>query len=65
MSLNIIGDLNMTITKRKKSAELLLKDNINPEYIKWFVVYNNQAKSTLINYGVEEKKILVKQDFYF
>lgn len=52
-------------TKRKKSAELLLKDNINPEYIKWFVVYNNQAKSTLINYGVEEKKILVKQDFYF
>lgn len=52
-------------TKRKKSAELLLKDDLGPEYIKWFVVYNKKAKNTLIGYGIDEKKILISTDFYF
>lgn len=52
-------------TKRKKSAELLLKNDIGPEFIKWFVVYNKEAKATLLSYGIDEEKILVKADFYF
>lgn len=52
-------------TKRKKSAELLLKNDLASKYIKWFAVYNKEAESTLISYGVDQKKILVRQDFYF
>lgn len=34
-------------TKRRKEAELLVKDEIPPEYIRGFVVYNTNAKNNL------------------
>ena len=52
-------------TKRKKSAELLLKEDISPELIKWFVVYNESAEDTLIKYGVSPEKIFVNSKFYY
>lgn len=52
-------------TKRKKSAELLLKNDLSPDYIKWFVVYNEKAKNTLLEYGVNKEKILINKNFYF
>ena len=52
-------------TKRKKEAELLVKDEIPPEYIRGFVVYNTYAKKQLIDKGVSEDKIVEKKEFYY
>lgn len=52
-------------SKRRKSAELLLEDNISPDLIRWFVVYNESAKADLLKCGVVSDKVIIKSDFYF
>lgn len=52
-------------TKRRKEAELLVKDEVPPEYIRGFVVYNSHAKNQLINKGISENKIVEKKEFYY
>lgn len=52
-------------TKRRKEAELLVKDEIPPEYIRGFVVYNTNAKKQLIDKGISEDKIVEKKDYYY
>lgn len=52
-------------SKRKKEAELLVRDELPPEYIKGFVVYNGKAKETLVDIGISENKIVIRQDFYY
>lgn len=51
--------------KRRKEAELLLKNDLPLQYIKGFVVYNLEAKQLLLSMGVDEKKVVVKPNYYF
>jgi len=51
--------------KRRKEAELLLKNDLPLQYIKGFVVYNIEAKQLLLSMGVGENKVVVKPNFYF
>lgn len=52
-------------TKRRKEAELLVKDEIPPEYIRGFVVYNSRAKEQLIDKGISEDKIVERKEYYY
>lgn len=51
--------------RKEKKAELLVKDEIPPEYIRGFVVYNTYAKKQLIDKGISEDKIVEKIEFYY
>ncbi len=51
--------------KRRKEAELLVKDELSSQYICGFVVYNDEAKNKLISMGVGENSIVVKPSYYF
>ena len=51
--------------KRRKEAELLLKNDLPLQYIKGFVVYNIEAKQLLLSMGVGENKVVVKPNFFF
>lgn len=50
--------------KRRKEAEFLVGNDIPRVTIRGFAVYNEKAKQTLIDFGVNEK-ILVKPEYYF
>lgn len=54
-----------TDIKRRKEAELLVKDDLPINYIRGFVVYDNVAKDKLMSQGVPENKIAVKPNYYF
>lgn len=51
--------------KRRKEAELLVKNDLPMQFIKGFVVYNNKAKDKLIKMGVAENMIVLMPDYYF
>ena len=51
--------------KRRKEAELLVKDDLIPQYVRGYVVYNNSSKERLVGMGVPENKIAVMPSFYF
>ncbi len=51
--------------KRKKEAELLLKQDLKPEFVRLFVVYSAQSKSALLRMGVDDSRVHVKPDYYF
>lgn len=51
--------------KRRKEAELLVKNDLSVQYIRGFVVYNGRAKQKLKEMGIDENKIVVKPDYYF
>ncbi len=51
--------------KRRKEAELLIKTDLPPKYIRGFVVFNNEAKTKLLGLGIPEYKIAVKPQYYF
>ena len=59
---NVEDDLDL---KRRKEAELLVKTELPAKYIKGFVVYNEEARSQLLGFGIEKSKIVVKESFYF
>lgn len=54
-----------TDLKRRKEAELLIKNTLPPNYISGYVVYNAQAKHRLIHYGVDVNRIVVNPEYYF
>ena len=58
-------DENDRDLKRRKEAELLIEDEIPVDMISGFVVYNEKAKRKLLDFGVDERKIIVKPDYYF
>ena len=60
-NLNLL-DLDL---KRRKEAELLIKTELPAKYIRGFVVYNNEAREQLINYGIDASMIAIKDSFYF
>lgn len=51
--------------KRRKQAELLVKDDIAPTMIAGYIVYNAASKAELNRLGIPEKKIVVKPEYYF
>ena len=51
--------------KRRKEAELLVKRDLSPEYVKGYIVYNEPAKQQLLNIGIAMEKIFVKPGYYF
>lgn len=51
--------------KRKKQAEFLVSDDLNPNLIIGFGCYNEIAKNRLLEMGVEESKIKVIPNGYF
>ena len=51
--------------KRRKEAELLIKNNLPFQYIAGFVVYDDAAKDKLIDCGIDSSRISVKPNFYF
>ncbi len=51
--------------KRKKEAELLLKNDLPAVFIKYYLVYNEVAQNTLLKLGIEAKKIRIAPHFYF
>lgn len=51
--------------KRRKEAEILVKAELGPEYIKGYVVYNADAMNNLLDFGISPEKIVIKQDYYF
>lgn len=59
---NIEEDLDL---KRRKEAELLVKQDLPIEYVRGYVVYNETAKQRMMSSGVAPEKIVVKPDFYF
>lgn len=58
-------DENDRDLKRRKEAELLIKDNIPPEFLCGFVVYNQNACEKLLRMGIEEGKVVIKKSYYF
>ena len=51
--------------KRRKEAELLIANDLPVQYIKGFVVYNDKARQELLGMGIDEKMIVIRQNFYF
>lgn len=51
--------------KRRKEAELLLIDELPPQYIRGFVVYDETAKHQMLKYGIDAVKIAVRPNYYF
>jgi hypothetical protein len=59
---NIETDIDL---KRRKEAELLVKNDIPAQYVKGFVVYNDGVKQRMCEMGVDENKIVVNPGYYF
>lgn len=51
--------------KRRKEAELLIKEDIAPGYIRGYIVYNDKAKEMLKSFGIAENMIVVAPNYYF
>lgn len=51
--------------KRRKEAELLIKNDLPVQFLRGFVVYNNKAKDFLIEKGVADNMIAVMPSYYF
>ena len=51
--------------KRRKEAELLVKQDLPIQYVRGYVVYNETAKLRLISSGVAIEKIVVKPGYFF
>ena len=58
-------DENDLDRKRRKEAEFLVLGDIAQEAILGFITYNQNAKNTVINFGVDASKVLSKPEFYF
>lgn len=58
-------DENDLDRKRRKEAEFLVLGDISQEGILGFITYNENAKNTLINFGIDVANIHVKSEFYF
>lgn len=58
-------DENDLDRKRRKEAEFLVLGDISQEGILGFITYNENAKNTLIKFGIDVANIHVKSEFYF
>lgn len=51
--------------KRRKEAELLIKGSVPRQYIKGFVVFNDEAYQKMLSFGIPESKICLKKEYYY
>ncbi|MGB4848781.1 MAG: DUF4433 domain-containing protein [Saprospiraceae bacterium] len=51
--------------KRRKEAEFLVNGDVSSDDIIQYIVYNGNAKTKLISYGIEDSKIVIEPDYYF
>lgn len=51
--------------KRRKEAEFLVEGDIPLDVISGWVVYNEKAKERLLNFGIQDELIVVRENFYF
>lgn len=51
--------------KRRKEAEFLVLGDINPNAILAYLVYNENAKNKIIDFGADATKVLVNSEYYF
>lgn len=51
--------------KRRKEAELLVRNDLPSQFVRGFVVYNEGAKQRMMGMGVEENMIVVAPGYYF
>lgn len=51
--------------KRRKEAELLVKEKLPREFICGFIVYSESAKLKLLGFGIDSRRVVVKPEFYF
>lgn len=51
--------------KRRKEAELLVKDDLPVQFVRGYVVYNEEANQALLDMGIPCMQIVVKPEFYF
>lgn len=51
--------------KRRKEAELLVKQDLPAQFVKGYAVYNETAKQRLISLGLAPEKIVVKPGYFF
>lgn len=51
--------------KRRKEAELLIEKELPGEYIRGYIVYNEEAKEKLSRYGISENRIAINSNYYF
>lgn len=58
-------DENDLDLKRRKEAEFLVLGDIAPEAILGFIVYNEAAKNTLLEFGAAANRVVIKQEYYF
>lgn len=58
-------DENDLDLKRRKEAEFLVENDLPSSAILGYVVYNNIAKTKLLDFGISEKQISIKEDYYF
>lgn len=59
---NTENDLDL---KRRKEAEFLVGSDIPVDAIVGYVVYNEAAKQQLLNMGIQENKIIIRNECYF
>lgn len=59
---NSDSDLDL---KRRKEAEVLVREDLVPQFIRGYVVYDDKAKQKLINLGIAAEKIVVMPNYYF
>lgn len=58
-------DENDLDKKRRKEAEFLVMGDIDHSAILGYAVYNQKAKERLINFGVDENVIFIRQGYYY
>ena len=58
-------DENDLDVKRRKEAEFLVLGDIAVSAILGFLVYNENAKIKLLDFGVDERSVHIRTDFYF
>lgn len=51
--------------KRRKEAELLVKNDLPVKFVRGYAVYNDKAQQTLMDTGIPQKQIVIRPDFYF
>lgn len=58
-------DENDLDKKRRIEAEFLLRQDLPVNYILGYICYDESSKSKLLEYGINENKIVVKPNCYF
>ncbi|MGM9476522.1 type II toxin-antitoxin system toxin DNA ADP-ribosyl transferase DarT [Pedobacter sp. GSP4] len=58
-------DENDLDRKRRKEAEFLILGDISINAILGFLVYNENAKNKIIEFGTDSEKVHIRSDFYF